>query len=142
MPFTIKGIGSFVLLNGVNIVAIRSDGEYDTISVNEENSGYIRTSGVKEFAIKDSLDCEDYYYKVNEQLILVLMTNEFTIESLTAKVLAILSDLNIVRIVTDRQTILREEFIKENEFNLIKVVFRYEYDFLNDCKDVELECIC
>ena len=142
LPFEIKGIGSFVRLNGIEVVAIKECGEYIPISVSECNTGYLRTSGIKQFTQVELIDCLDNIYKVREELILVLCTDKYTIESLSNKILALLKDFKIVKIVTDRRTILQEEKIKENEYNLIKVVFSYEYDFINDCTDGELECIC
>jgi hypothetical protein len=143
LPFEIKGIGSFILLNGVTVVALRdSNGEYNPIQFDESQQGYIRTSGITTFTKVEPLDCDDSIYKAVEEITLVLYTNKYTIESLKMKLLSLLKGLRIVRIVTDRQTIFSEEFIKNNEYDFIKVVFNYEYDYLNDCEDGELECIC
>ena len=143
LPFEIKGIGSFVVLNGVTVVAVRGcGGEYEPIQFDECQQGYLRTSGITTFTSVEPIDCDDIIYKATEEITLVIYTNKYTIESLKMKILSLLKGLKIVRIVTDRQTILREEFIKNNEYDLIKVVFNYEYDYLNDCENGELECIC
>ena len=143
LPFEIKGIGSFIKLNGVNVVAIRGcGGEYEPIQFDECQQGYLRTSGITTFTSVEPLDCDDSIYKAVEEIVLVLYTNKYTIESLKNKILALLKGFKIARIITDRETILSEEFIKKNEYDFIKVVFNYEYDYLNDCKDGELECIC
>lgn len=143
LPFEIKGIGSFIKLNGVNVVAIRGcGGEYEPIQFNECQQGYLRTTGITTFTSVEPLDCDDSTYKAVEEIVLVLYTNKYTIESLKNKILALLKGFKIARIITDRETILSEEFIKKNEYDFIKVVFNYEYDYLNDCKDGELECIC
>ena len=143
LPFEIKGIGSFIKLNGVNVVAIRGcGGEYEPIQFDECQQGYLRTTGITTFTSVEPLDCDDSIYKAVEEIVLVLYTNKYTIESLKNKILALLKGFKIARIITDRETILSEEFIKKNEYDFIKVVFNYEYDYLNDCKDGELECIC
>lgn len=143
LPFEIKGIGSFIKLNGVNVVAIRGcGGEYEPIQFDECQQGYLRTTGITTFTSVEPLDCDDSTYKAVEEIVLVLYTNKYTIESLKNKILALLKGFKIARIITDRETILSEEFIKKNEYDFIKVVFNYEYDYLNDCKDGELECIC
>lgn len=143
LPFEIKGIGSFIKLNGVTVVAIRGcGGEYEPIQFDECQQGYLRTTGITTFTSVEPLDCDDSTYKAVEEIVLVLYTNKYTIESLKNKILALLKGFKIARIITDRETILSEEFIKKNEYDFIKVVFNYEYDYLNDCKDGELECIC
>ena len=140
LPFTIFGIAKFHKKNGVDVIVIEDCGEYKPICL-ECGVGYIRENGIINFSKED--DSCNPMYKTNTQYSIVIATNKYTIDSVKNKVLSVLdSDTTIVRIVTDRTTILQSERMKDLDLNLLKIEVEISEYFYKNCTDVELECIC
>ena len=136
----IKGVGSFVKINGVDVVAIKDCKEYIPIGIEDCTGGYIRTSGIKTLTVLEDISgCGNVQlYEVIEELNIVIATDEYTIDSVCESVLSRIKDVK--RIITNKRTIEQEEFIK-TDMELLKIVFDYKYNYIKNCKD-ELECVC
>lgn len=147
LPFTVRGVGFFKLENGIPIVAKRVDNRYERIGLDDgDNSGYLRASGDATFTPGEMLSCTTQYYTVKDEINLVVGTTKYDMDSLVESLkyrIAIIPGTKIKRIVEDRDKIITEEKMTENQLNLIKIVFDYEYDYIaptEDCIDVLCDC--
>lgn len=143
----IDGIGTFKNIGGGEKVAKKDCGEYHLIGLTDTGcrDGYLRYNSDATLLQKEQLTCSESLYNFNVSLVLVVWSNKYTIDSIKDVVLSPLSsnkDFTIKSISEDREKIIKEEKMKANEYELLKVVFDYKYSFTSKCDTDGLECLC
>lgn len=145
LPFTVNGVGRFVLNDGKPVVAKRVDNAYQMIGLNDgDNSGYLRATGDTTYTANGEIDCSTQIYEATDEIALVIGTNKYTIESITEAMLyriANISGATFKRFIDDRDKIITEEKMMPNTLNLIKILFDYKYDWVAPCEE-NIICEC
>lgn len=139
---TIEGIAKFRRVNGNNVIAVDHNGEYKVVSLNEHNHGYIRQIAQSTYFEIEQLDCSQSVMRKTTPLAIVLtLPNGHNIKSVATYVKSILVavqgiDKAIVASENDdKQAILDEEMLPENNFSLHKLIVNIEQLYAsNNCE--------
>ena len=147
IPLKIDGIGSFKMIGEGEKVAKKVCGEYHLMGVDDTGcrDGYIRYNSDATLISKEQLTCNQSIYNFNISFVVVVWSKNYTTHSIKDELLSPLaSDKFItIRIVSDdKEKIQKDEKIKTNAFEFVKVVFDYKYSFTSKCDTDVLECDC
>lgn len=137
---TIDGIATFRRVDGKNMICVNDDGEYRIVSLNEHNHGYIRQISQSTYNEIEPLDCEQSIMRKVTPLAIVITLQDRTanIENVAVFVKSILTKIKgvsravIVSETSDRQAILDEEMLPENNFKLHKLIVSIEEIYTSD----------
>lgn len=140
-PLPVAGIAMFKNKDGNDFIAIEKCREYEPINI-ECNIGYIRFTGRIGLQKSVKIGCNTWLYKATERLALVVITDKYKLDSLCRNLLRRLTidEVTLISIETNKDVILTEEKLKKNNFQMVKILFDYTYDYLPKCEDDELEC--
>lgn len=143
----IDGIGAFKMIGEGEKVAKKVCGEYHLIGVDDTGcrNGYIRYNSDATLINKEQLTCNQSIYNFNISFAVVAWSNKYSTDSIKNELLSPLASDKFVtiRIIScDKEKIQKEEKIKPNAFDFVKVVFDYKYSFTSKCDTDVLECDC
>lgn len=126
------------------VIAVDNNGEWRIVSLNDHNQGYIRQLASSTYNEQEVLDCGQSIMRQTIPLTIVLtLPRDKNILSVAQWVKSILVNIEgvdkmiIVSETSDRQIILDEEYLPENDLSIHKIVFNLEVLYLsNNCVPV------
>jgi hypothetical protein len=136
----VAGLGYFRDYQNTRQVAVPdSEGEWQGISLNEDYIGYIRAADRITYTQDGFIGCDTRMYDVQQDCVLVLWhsrdQNQRQVIDLAFRALG---DVLLQNMSTDRQRILSDEVLPENDFGLIRIAFRIEYKYVGNSCPIDL----
>ena len=141
---TIDGLAYFRKINkATTIIAIDNNGEYLPVGLNEDNHGYLRLVSSPTYSDYEPIDsCSIVQQKQSTIALVIRLYRDYDIESLSHKIKTSLLNLKTIDALSfisesyDKQTILNEELLKENDYSMYKITFRVSEIFIaDDCSE-------
>lgn len=140
LPFELP-IVMFRTIKGKVVTTSLKDGNIIPLGLDKTDSGYIRWDGTTTYSQGEEIGCGVYLYEATRRYYIVVACDNYTPESIKAKILSqIKGDYQIVQVSENQETIRTEED-KKTDLHLIKITFDKVETTLNPC-DYELECVC
>jgi hypothetical protein len=143
----VDGLATFrKISNETTILAIDKDGEWVTVQLSEDLHGYLRLVGKPTFTSFEAIDACSNYQQKNYTVALVLsIYRDYDIEAISKVVKSTIINLTGISEVSfldesfDKQGILNEEQMKDNDYSLFKITFRVT-EFVSDlnCEEDEI----
>ncbi len=136
----VRGLGYFRDYNGSRQVALPDDeGEWTGLTLNEDYVGYIRAAGPLTYLEDGFNSCDTRLYDVRQDCALVIWhSREQAANSIIEVAIRALGDVLMQSVSVDRQTILSEESMPENDYGLLKISFRIEYKYVGSSCPIDL----
>jgi hypothetical protein len=136
----VAGLGYFRDYQNTRQVAVPdSEGEWQGVSLNEDYIGYIRAADRITYTQDGFIGCETRMYDVQQDCVLVLWhsrdQNQRQVIDLAFRALG---DVLLQNMSTDRQRILADEVLPENDLGLIRIAFRIEYKYVGNSCPIDL----
>lgn len=143
---TVDGIATFRRVDGRNMIAVNDNGEYRIVSLNERNHGYIRQISQATYSEVEALDCsQSIMRKVTPlAIVITLQDRDANIQNVATYVKSILTTIPdiekavIISETSDKQAILDEEQLPENNFKLHKLLVSIQQIYASDDCEKEL----
>ena len=113
--------------------------------VNFEGCGaYIRDLGNETASKSTALECDEYLYNISTEYAFVYFDfiNQYTLDSVRATVLSQLNQkhITIEKITSDFDVIKKEENLKIKDACMLKITFKSNTEFINDCDGLICQC--
>lgn len=123
-------------------VMINDGNEWEVVSFNESNSGYVREVGATQIAKGEDISCS-YSTQVATQTFALVFTTEKEISLATLygafyNALANDFDIIVMSYTNDRELIQREELLPESEWHLAKITFQIRTILETNCEKLEI----
>jgi hypothetical protein len=136
----VAGLGYFRDYQNTRQVAVPdSEGEWQGVSLNEDYIGYIRAADRITYTQDGFIGCETRMYDVQQDCVLVIWhsrdQNQRQVIDLAFRALG---DVLLQNMSTDRQRILSDEVLPENDLGLIRIAFRIEYKYVGNSCPIDL----
>jgi hypothetical protein len=136
----VAGLGYFRDYQNTRQVAVPdSEGEWQGVSLNEDYIGYIRAADRITYTQDGFIGCDTRMYDVQQDCVLVLWhsrdQNQRQVIDLAFRALG---DVLLQNMSTDRQRILSDEVLPENDLGLIRIAFRIEYKYVGNSCPIDL----
>jgi hypothetical protein len=144
----VDGLATFrKISNETTILAIDKDGEWVTVQLSEDLHGYLRLVGKPTYTDYEAIDACSTYQSKNYTVALVLrLYRDYDVTRISQVVkstiinLRSVSSLGFLDETYDKQEILNEEQMKDNDYSLFKITFRI-VELVGDL-DCEQDDIC
>lgn len=136
----VAGLGYFRDYKNSRQVAVPdSEGEWQGVSLNEDYIGYIRAADRITYTQDGFIGCDTRMYDVQQDCVLVLWhsrdQNQRQVIDLAFRALG---DVLLQNMSTDRERILADEVLPENDFGLVRIAFRIEYKYVGNSCPIDL----
>jgi hypothetical protein len=136
----VAGLGYFRDYQNTRQVAVPdSEGEWQGVSLNEDYIGYIRAADRITYTQDGFIGCDTRMYDVQQDCVLVIWhsrdQNQRQVIDLAFRALG---DVLLQNMSTDRQRILSDEVLPENDLGLIRIAFRIEYKYVGNSCPIDL----
>jgi hypothetical protein len=133
LKFSVQGLAVIGLAyfrdigkGGVRTVTVTNrDGEVTPVGLNEDYQGYIRAINSANYRLTESLDCNTNLYDVEQDVAIVMwLDRKQNPNGVMQAIQQAVAGNDILSTTFDKQVILNEEGLPENDYLMIKVVAR------------------
>ena len=111
---------------GVRTVTITNrDGEITPVALNEDYNGYIRAINNANYRLREAIDCTANLYDVEQDVAIVMWVDrKVNPNGVMQAIQQAVAGNDILNTTFDKQVILNEEGLPENDYLMLKVVVR------------------
>lgn len=111
---------------GVRTVTITNrDGEITPVALNEDYNGYIRAINNANYRLREAIDCTANLYDVEQDVAIVMwLDRKVNPNGVMVAIQQAVAGNDILNTTFDKQVILNEEGLPENDYLMLKVVVR------------------
>lgn len=111
---------------GVRTVTVTNrDGEVTTVALNEDYNGYIRAVNNANYRLREAIDCTANLYDVEQDVAIVMwLDRKVNPNGVMVAIQQAVAGNDILNTTFDKQVILNEEGLPENDYIMLKVVVR------------------
>lgn len=111
---------------GVRTVTITNrDGEVTPVALNEDYNGYIRAINNANYRLREAIDCTANLYDVEQDVAIVMwLDRKVNPNGVMVAIQQAVAGNDILNTTFDKQVILNEEGLPENDYIMMKVVVR------------------
>lgn len=141
---SLTGVAYHRTINGRKMVVVDNNGEYDVVSLNENNHGYFRQNGSVTFTEMENVDCTLTIMKQNVSMIFVVSVhNRESLENIVTALKGAIYEIKdfkstLAAETWNKQEILDTESLPENNLGMYKLIVNFSQNFVTDLCEQDL----